>query len=159
MVILNDPLITLIQAPYAAIWASNTNARQLPDLVRLSGVRVNTPQQQLILFVSLKFGETFLKNIQSSKRVSFLCASVKTLESYQLKGTCLSSHPCTPEEIDYQETYIDGFCKAVEYMGISSRQKFFDCFFQQPSVAVRMQVEEIFEQTPKPGTGQKLSTP
>jgi len=159
MVILNDPLITLIQAPYSAIWASNANEQQLSDLVRLSGVRVDTQQQQLILFVSLKFGETFLKNIHISKRVSFLCASVKTLESYQLKGIYLSNHPCTPEEMDYQKNYVDGFCKAVEHMGISSRKKFFDCFFQQPSVAVRMQVEEIFEQTPKPGTGQKLSTP
>ncbi len=154
---LSDRFIDLISQTASALWASNCDKQRVPDLVRVQGVRVDTNKEQITFYVSVKMGETFLQNFTMTDKLSLLMASTETHESYQLKGSYLSQRPCTSSEIQYQKEYLLGFCKAIEGLGIS-KEKAFALYYQQPTVAVRMLVQEVYEQTPKIGTGEKMSS-
>jgi hypothetical protein len=51
---------------------------------------------------------------------------------------------------------MDGFTDALQKQGLS-KDKSYKAYFRQPCIALRMVVEEVYEQTPKKGAGAKLS--
>ena len=153
--ILSERFRQLVSDPLAAIWASNCNRRLEPELVRLSGVQVEADSERLLLFVPLKYGAEFVSNFANTHKLSFLMAIILTNESYQLKGDYLSHRACTEPEVAYQRRFLSYFCNALENQFLPS-DRAFQAYFDQGSIAVRMLVREVYEQTPKAGTGKKL---
>jgi hypothetical protein len=153
--ILSDRFIQLVGNPVAAIWASNCNEQLEPELVRLLGAQAEADKEHLLLYVPLKFGKNLIHNFAATDKLTFLLASLLTFESYQLKGSYLSHRACTPAEVKYQKAYFQGLGVAMERLGLP-KEKALDAYYHQPSVAVRLQVMEVYEQTPKAGTGEKV---
>jgi hypothetical protein len=91
-----------------------------------------------------------------SQKLTFLTAIIYTYESYQIKGSYISQRESTGEEIAYQKAYMDGFTDALATQGLS-KDKGYKAYFRQPCVALRIAVEEVYEQTPKKGAGGKLA--
>jgi hypothetical protein len=158
MPLLNDSFIDAIHTDFAAIWLSNADAGGQPDLVRLLAVRVEPDREHLTAFVPLSRGRNLLDNLAVSSRLSFLFALVVGVESYQLKGTYVSHHPCSAGEVAFQRESLERFGRVVASQGLSG-EKAFAAYFSQPSVAVIMRIEEIYEQTPKAGTGGRVTSP
>jgi hypothetical protein len=155
MPLLSDSFIHSIQAEFAAIWVSNADADGQPDLVRLTGVRMEPDRQHLTLFLPLRTGQGILHNLAGTHQLSFLFALLHTNASYQLKGTYVSHWPCTDEEVAFQRDFLHRMGPVLEKQGLSPEQVF-RAYFHQPSAALRMRVEEIYEQTPRQGTGQRI---
>ena len=153
--ILSERFIQLVSDPSAAIWISNCNNKLEPDLVRLLGAKVEADNEHLLLFVPVKYGKHVIENFSVTNKLTFLLAIILTNESYQLKGEYLSHRPCTEEEVTYQEAYFAGLCDALDNQALSG-DKAFDAYYSQPSIAVRMVVRVVYEQTPKVGTGEKV---
>jgi hypothetical protein len=157
MLILSDSFIRDIQAEFAALWLSNADAGGQPDLVRLLAVRVEPDREHLTAFVPLPGGQRVLDNLALSPRLSFLFALVLGgNRSYQLKGTYGSHHPCTEAEVAYQQDYLNRFARVLVEQGFSP-QKVFAAYFSPSSVALTIRIEEMYEQTPKPGTGGRIT--
>lgn len=153
--LLNDRLIQLVQDPAASLWASNCNSQLMPELVRILGCQVEADKEHITFYLPLKFGQELMENFNFTNKLSFLLAIVLTNESYQMKGSYCWHRPCTAAEVQFQEKYTRTFCEALKVQGYAP-DKTFQIYYHQPSVAVRMQVKEIFEQTPKIGTGGKI---
>lgn len=154
---LNDRFIRLINDPSAALWASNCNRQLEPELVRLLGAQVEADSEHLLFFVPLKLGGGLVQNFTDTDQLTFLLAIILTNESYQLKGSYLSHRPCTEAEVTLQNEYMTRLCHhAVAHQGLPG-DKAFEAYYDQPSVAVRMLVREVYEQTPRIGTGEKVS--
>ena len=153
--ILSARFVELVHTPTSAIWASNCDSQQVPDLVRLQGVQVEADKEHITFYVPLKFGKNLVNNFACTDKLTFLMAIIVTNESYQLKGTYISHRQCTAAEITYQEAYLQGFCETLERQGLS-KEKAYKAYYHQPTVVVCMQVKEVYEQTPKVGTGEKV---
>jgi hypothetical protein len=153
--ILSTRFIQLIENPLASLWVCNCNEQLEPELARLLGCQVETDKEHITFYLPSQLGEKVLHNFTLTDKLSFLLAIVLTNESYQIKGTYLWHRPCTPTELLYQEAYMRDFSTAIEQQGFS-RANVYRAYFHQPTVAVRMQVKELFEQTPKKGTGEKI---
>jgi hypothetical protein len=145
------PYHTILAEPLA-FWAANCNKDCLPDSVRCNGVAPSHNLEQLSFYVSHQFSETFRANLTLNPSISMMACSVHTFESYQYKGSFISIRECTEEEVDLQRSYLEEFAKAIVHTGLDGT-KFFDAYFFQPSYTITMTVEEIFEQTPRKGTG------
>ena len=158
MALLNDAFIEAIHADFGAIWLSNADAGRQPDLVRLLAVPVEPDREHLTAFVPRSHGRNLLDNLAVSSRLSFLFALVTGNQSYQLQGTCVSQHPCTAEEVAFQRDSLERFGRVLARQGLSG-EKAVAAYFSQPSVALTMRIEEIYEQTPKAGTGGKATFP
>ncbi|WP_224995794.1 hypothetical protein [Cesiribacter sp. SM1] len=153
--LLTDHQTDLLQAHYTSTYVGYSGANSLTDIIKLSGVLVNEDRVHIDLFVPELYTQTFVKNIQENVKLSCLFTSVYTLETYQIKGTYLGTRPCTAAEINLQKAYVEGFGQHRVNLGMKNGLAFVK-YYREPGIAIRMRAEEIYEQTPKTGTGKKI---
>lgn len=108
-------------------------------------------------FVAEKTAGKMLDNMRSNKLVSLSVTNIFTVESYQFKGRFLSARPVNQEETQTVSEYIGQFEESLTSMGYKPGL-FADHVLYNPAIAIEFVVDEIFDQTPKAGTGQKLTT-
>jgi hypothetical protein len=58
--------------------------------------------------------------------------------------------------VEYQRAYVDRFAENLVRQQLP-REQIIAAYFQQPSFAVRLRVEELYEQTPRKGTGERIA--
>jgi hypothetical protein len=155
MVVLNDNLIACIESTLASVWLCNINEASDPDIVRLLGARVEADRSHILLYIPVSTGAGVLNNLSVSPALTFLTALIHTYESYQIKGRYISHRESTDEEMAYQEKYMDIFTNTLARQGLS-REKSYNAYFQQPTLTMRIAVEEVYEQTPRNGAGKKM---
>ncbi|QHT68643.1 hypothetical protein GXP67_19335 [Rhodocytophaga rosea] len=156
MMHLNDNLISCIESAAASVWLCNTNEQLETDMVRVLGVQVDADRRHLTVYIPESYGADVIRNLSVTDKITFLTAIIFTYESYQVKGTYISHRASTEEEIKYQKAYMDDFAKALQKQGLS-REKAYKAYFRQPCIALRMVAEEVYEQTPRKGTGERLA--
>jgi hypothetical protein len=137
-----------------AIWMGSADKNNMPDTVRCLGVIVED-ETTVRCFIAEKFSGKFIKNLSENKNISLSTSHPFTFIGYQYKGEVINIVPCTPEEIDFQKKYMDVFSEDMAAFGLD-KQRVFDMYFYEPSVSVRIKVNAVFEQTPKPNTGQEV---
>ena len=153
--LLDDSKIALLQAPYTSIWAGSCSETNEAEVIRLSGAMVQEDRQHINLFVPKRYTQSFLSNVAANPAISFLFASIQTFESYQVKGVFISQRACTPEEVAYQKRYMQGFAQSMHEIRIKTAALFKE-YLQEPCLCLQMRGEDIYEQTPKRGTGNKI---
>ncbi len=152
-----NKLKELIEATDSAIWLGNSSQQHEPDLVRLMSVAVDSENNQLVMTAPLRLCTQILENLNYNKRMSFLVASLASLESYQIKGKYLGHGDCTDEDIAFQEKYLLNFCEAAKRLGVPViNEHVFGIYFHQPSIRIRLSMDEVFEQTPKNNSGNRI---
>ncbi len=156
MTTLNDKLTGIIESRLTSIWLCNRNARLVADVTRLMSARVEPDRQHVLAYVSGPGGAGVLANLAVAPGLTLLMAIMDTYEAYQVKGTCTGQRACTPEEVAYQRAYVEGFADALARQQLP-RERAIAAYFRQPSVAVRLRVEELYEQTPRKGTGERIT--
>lgn len=145
---------TILSEP-SAFWVANVSENNVPDVVRCAGLAPVTDLHELTIYISEKFGRKFFKNLRSGSWISFSATSVPTFESFQYKGIFQSIRPCTREEEEKQRRYYEDFTALTADFGFV-KDLLFRCYFHVPAFAVTFRVQEIFDQTPRKGTGQKV---
>lgn len=121
-------------------------------MVRCNGILQSDNLERLTFFFSDKFSKTFRSNLYPGSELTLMGCSLFSFESYQYKGEFLEMHTCTPEEEELQRLYMDAFTDAIEKIGFS-KENFYEAYFYQPSYGLTMTVRDVFEQTPRKGTG------
>ena len=156
MIALNEKLTGMIESHTTSIWLCNRNARLVPDIVRLMSARVEPDRQHVLAYVPRPSGSGVLANLSVAPRLTLLVGHVYTYEAYQVKGTYTGHRACTPAEVEYQRAYVDRFAENLVRQQLP-REQIIAAYFQQPSFAVRLRVEEVYEQTPRKGTGERIA--
>lgn len=108
-------------------------------------------------FIAEKTAGKTLDNMRANKLVSLSVTNIFTSESYQFKGRFLSARATNEEEANAVLEYVGQFEEAVSGMGYP-KGLVADHILYKPALAIEFVVDQIFEQTPKVGTGQKLTT-
>lgn len=73
----------------------------------------------------------------------------------QVKGTCVSCRPATDDERAIVQAQWDGFMQQLEMIGTPGEST--RTWITWPCVAIRLRVTALFNQTPGPGAGARLS--
>jgi hypothetical protein len=156
MVTLNDAVVRIIENPANSMWLSNASAFREPDVVRTMGARVEPNRRHVVVYVPESGGADLIRNLAGSPRITLLTALINTYESYQFKGDYAGHWACSTEEVEYQRTYLDGFAaSSMQFYGLP-KEKIIVAYFRQPAVSIRMRIDEVYEQTPRKGTGQRI---
>lgn len=154
--LLTEHQISLLQAPFTSIWLGCGTSDKKADIIRLSGMLVAEDKIHLDVFVPQRFTPAFLMHIQENPKVTFLGSSILTFETLQIKGTYLNHRTSSPAEVSYQKEYLQGFSQAVTSVGVKAGNGF-NHYLSEPCMTIRMKAEEIYNQTPKAGAGNKIS--
>lgn len=127
------------------------------DILRGLGVKLSGPDT-MVVFVYAGTAGRSLENLKENGLISLACADGATHESYQLKGKQLEVRPATAEEQEFIQQYLHDLDEMyVEYGGMTGGV-IIDAVAHDPALALEFEVEEIFDQTPKVGTGKLMTS-
>jgi hypothetical protein len=129
-----------------------------PLHVVAAGARVGEDRQTVTVFVPAARADRTLRDLEHNGRVAFACSHASH-ESYQLKGTYLSSRPADAEERARQETWRAALLAACLASGLPEAisRPLTQGFVYTPAVAITFRTEEVYQQTPGPDAGTRLA--
>ena len=94
--------------------------------------------------------------MESNPNITFNGISAYTFESFQMKGKYISHNELNDEDLQLKVKYLKGMRELIDEMKFGIDVKSLDKYCLSGAMALTMKVEAIYEQTPKPGTGEKV---
>jgi len=130
------------------------DATLLPETTRLTGIVLGPDADALTVFVPSASADKALANLKDNGQIAITCSHPATHVTYQLKGKATSMRRARAPEQEIVDRYRAEFSRRLEEVGVSVDVS--SRLSGWPAHAIRVQVLEIFEQTPGPGAGERL---
>jgi hypothetical protein len=150
---LNDFVREVLAAPCFGFVVAINNSNQ-PVMTRFFGFKYDEEETTLTLFTFKKDAQQVLEHTSSGTKITATASNALDFNTLQFKGTCKGHYNVQEDEMDFIR---DNYAKQVDIMqmigvpdGAVANWKY------DPSVAIVMNVVEIFDQTPKVNTGNKI---
>lgn len=148
----SDKLKHYINGPHGMTMGTR-DANLKPEYHRVLGTRV-MDDQHIKVFVDRKTAGRTLQNLEDNQIMSVVMCSLENFESFQLKGRSVNRMEMTDEERRQFEEYMNGLNEGCVHMGFPDMLVM--NYPHSDMITLVMEVEELYEQTPKVGTGQKV---
>ncbi|MDO3642881.1 hypothetical protein [Mucilaginibacter sp. L3T2-6] len=148
-------VVTVLTNYYSAVWLSCCNADKQPMIARLSSISI-IDSDTIRCYIPAKFATELLPALIKHAPVSVMAACTETFDSYQVKGFIESVDKIQPELIEGQQNIIELFGKVLVRQGFSA-ENLYKAYADNDFAAVVIKVKDVFEQTPKTGTGTKIN--
>ena len=137
-------------------WTSNVGENGFCNLTRVSGFIVDNDNECITFFLPEGLFKLIEPGLLPGSNISLVTVSVKDFESYQVKGSYIGHCKCTEENVDHYRLRVLKVIDIITGMGLNGHA-ILGFLLEQPSVAVTFRCKENYLQTPKPGTGTKLT--
>jgi hypothetical protein len=147
-------LVEFIDGPILMV-VGTRDEKLCTAISRAMGAIVNEDRETITFFVTERFSERTVENLRDNGRISLTIVEPISHEAYQLKGAYISSRKSNDKEIALQDAYFDKIAVHLPKMGVP--EEYWNPLVYKPSVAVTFRVEDIFDQTPGPGAGEKIT--
>ena len=140
--------------------AGTRDASLVPRGHRVSAWRVGAGGATFTAFLPDASTPHLLDTLLDNGRLAVTLEAVGTHETYQLKGRYRSHRAVEPSDIDLVRRMRERFVKAVRTLySQAGVAELFGASIPTPSLAVEINVDEVFLQTPGPGAGTKVAPP
>lgn len=145
----------------ASVGFAGTRDRQLvPTGHRVCGWQVGEGGRTLTAFIGERSATQFIDAMLDNGQVAVTFEEVGSLETYQLKGRYLSHTPVEPGHHDITNRARERFVNGLRALYMNDQiADLFRASIPPPSVAIQIEVDEVFLQTPGPGAGSRISPP
>jgi hypothetical protein len=131
------------------------NARLEPNGVRVVAAIVEDDRAHLVAFVPEISVSHVLPDLESNGLAALVFARPPDERSCQVKGTFAGARPATADERAVVQAQWDRWLDRLATIGV--QRPTFEHWTTWPSVAIRVRVNAIFNQTPGPGAGAQLA--
>ena len=125
-----------------------------PDGTWAWAVRVEDDGTHLAVFLYEKAAAAMLRNLERHPEIAVVLDQPTSHRACQVKGTFVSARPAQPDERDEVERQVGLFRADLGTIGFPPALTAGWTFW--PAVVFRVEVAQVFEQTPGPGTGGPL---
>ena len=126
-----------------------------PESTRAVGASVAPDRTRVTVFLNQANAELTLANLAVNPRVAVCFTRPIDHRTVQLKGKALAVRRTLDSEKPRLERYISSFVEALYLVGVTRATAGRLAFW--PSMAVEIAIEELFQGTPGPGAGKRLS--
>lgn len=147
-------IIKMMELTHTFAWLAGVNDKLRCDYCRTCGTWI-TEDGFLTVIITPSMAGSLIDTLSSNLNVACTIVNALTMESYQLKGTYLEHRPLSVKEEDLKESYMQGIYGVLNDMGFEYGDGFRK-YADMDGIAVAMKVNEIFEQTPRQGSGGNL---
>ena len=138
-----------------SVLVGTRDARLRPDCVRAAGVRADAAAGTLTVFQPAATSERALANHAANGRIADTVTRAFDHRSLQVKGGVLEVRPSTAPERDEIARYLELLAADWGHVGVPRKST--KSMNHWPSFTVTMRCEALFEQTPGPDAGQRLT--
>ncbi len=121
---------------------------------RVLGAKVNPDGDSFTCFIPKPVADKLVSYLDACNKSAVTMVTLPSHEAYQFKGTCASIREADDGELAYAQAYLDKMVTFASQFGIP--EDFFSNFIVDPSIAVTIKVEEIYDSTPGPGAGKLI---
>ena len=138
-------------------WASAVHENGKNEMVAVYGFVVDDASGEAVLLVNKDQAERFIDCFATTNKVAFVATNAGTFQTIQIKGEYLYHRDPTEKELALM---IDEFQPAKMHMienfwGMAGEM--LNAWTLTPALAVGVKCNEIFDQTPRKNTGNKIS--
>ena len=129
-----------------------------PNSTRAFGPVSVVDREIITFYIPQRNSKKILDSYLDNKRADLVACDVTSFETYQFKGEFESAWECEEKEYILLDVNVEQ-AKAV-VIEIGFPEEFVNgwkCWNCKPSVAVSFKVEDVFHQTPGPGTGDAIT--
>jgi hypothetical protein len=141
----------------ANIATSATRDRELrPHGHRVTGWRVSADRETMACLIPALFLDHLLASLQDNGHLAVTIEEFPSHETYQFKGRYLRHREIDKEDLAMQARMRDRWVKGVRTVFAEIPEDVLRDYILEPALAVEFQVQEIYLQTPGPGTGTRL---
>jgi hypothetical protein len=151
---LPDELADFVESG-VSILVGTADERLRPACMRALGARVSQDRASVTVFVPEASARAILANLAANGRVAVAFSRPLDHRSIQIKGACLGTRPASADDRGVQERYRAAYFEQLHAVGVPRAVARRIAWW--PSVAVDVRVTELYEQTPGPGAGRRLS--
>jgi hypothetical protein len=155
MAILTPELQGFLDGPNSIMIASR-DAALVPALARAVAVLTEPDGQHVTVVVPDRAGARVLTQLAADGRVAVVSELSSTHRTIQVKGQVVSIAPLPESALPTVEARAQAFFSHLELLGLP--RSLTNRMVRWPSSAVRIRVEQVFEQSPGPGAGEPWKT-
>lgn len=138
-------------------FAASRDGNLVPCGHRVSGWQIDASGRTLTAFVPQSSAGKLVESLLDNGRIAVTFEEVGTHETYQIKGQYLSHRPIRPAEIDIAGRARDRFAKGLRTSFDPKPAAALMASIPTPSLAVEIEVHEVFLQTPGPEAGRRVA--
>ncbi len=140
-----------------SLWIATTNLENIPEPVKCTGISFDPATDTFTCFAPKKFTDKAFKDLANNPVMALVGVELHTYEGYQYKGQYLSHRECTQEEVEYQHQHMKEFADILHSFGYSG-PGFLKAYIHLPFLAFVFRATQVFDQSPKVGTGGEIKT-
>jgi general stress protein 26 len=150
---LNELIKEVLSVPAFGFIGTIDDSNQ-PVMTRIFGFKNDDPLTTLTLYTFKKDAQRVVNHLSEQSKISVTTCDATNFKTVQFKGTYKSRYDVPEEELHYVR---DANAKQVEIMNMLGIPKeVFANWKYEPTLAIVMEINEIFDQTPRINTGNKI---
>ena len=126
---------------------------------RVSGWRVGADQRSITILFPDEFLPRLLESLQENRELALTVEEFPSHETYQFKGHYLRHRGIERGDVEIADRLRQRWVRSLKPMFADAPEDVLKGFVSPPSLAVDVEVLEIYLQTPGPGAGTRLVPP
>jgi hypothetical protein len=134
---------------------ASRNARLEPSAARVAALVVDDDGRHVVAYVPTVGAELVLPDLGDNGQVAIVTARPPDERGCQVKGVVVGTWNATAPERDVVMRQWERFRDRLEMIGLPRVAT--DGWVTWPCTAIQVRVEAVFDQTPGPGAGARLS--
>ncbi|HVT07771.1 MAG TPA: pyridoxamine 5'-phosphate oxidase family protein [Polyangia bacterium] len=147
---LSDDLFSILEGP-SIMYLGTRNAALEPMSVLAFGLRVEGDGREITVFLPAALAELPLRNLRDNGQMALNIVRPTNNRALQLKGTWLGERRTDEGDRAFVSAYRDALTQELGLVGIP--RSMWRRVAWWPSLALRMELRDVFVQTPGPGAG------
>lgn len=126
-----------------------------PESMFAMGTRVHADRGTLTVYLPEALAAATCRNLEANGEIAVTLNKPPTCRGFQVKGTLLSIRPSDETDREFQQLYRASL--GVEFEAVGVPRSTTRRLAWWPSLAVEIEIRDIFVQTPGPGAGEPMN--
>ena len=126
---------------------------------RVSGWRLGVDHRTMTVLLPDEFLPRLMESLQENRELAVTIEAFPSHETYQFKGHYLSHRAVDDGDFEAADRVRRRWVRSLKMLYTDAPEDVLKGFVSRPSLAVDVEVLEIFLQTPGPGAGTRLVPP
>jgi len=154
--LLSDEIVELMGSG-VDVYVATRDCNLKPESMFAMGLEPHANRSQVTVYLPEDLAAATLANLAENGAIAVTLSRASDLRTMQLKGKCKKIRPSDEADRERQLIFRAALTEQLAFVGVprSATRR----LVWWPSIAVEVEVSDVFVQTPGPRAGERLSSP